>query len=152
MLFRSVGSAAADTLAARFESLEALMDADEATLTAIPDIGETTAAYITAWAREDAARELVTRLKALGVDTASHAEPTSDKLAGLTFVLTGTLAHYSRTEASQILVSLGAKVSGSVSKKTSYVVAGEDPGSKLDKAEALGVPVLDESGFEAMIR
>ena len=149
---RQVGTSAAETLAARFDSLEALMKADAAALTAIPDIGETTAAYITAWSGEEAARALVKRLKSLGVDTASHAQPASDKLAGMTFVLTGTLANYSRTEASQLLTALGAKVSGSVSKKTSYVIVGEDPGSKLDKAESLGVPVLDEAGFEALIR
>ena len=149
---RQVGSAAAETLAKRFESLEALMEADAETLTAIPDIGETTAAYIIAWAAEEAARTLVSRLRDLGVDTASHAEPTTDALAGLTFVLTGTLERYTRTEAAKEITSRGGKVAGSVSKKTSYVVAGADPGSKLDKAEALGVPVLDEPAFEALIR
>ena len=149
---RQVGSAAADTLAVRFGSLEELMEADEETLTAIPDIGGTTAAYIRAWATEDAARDLVARLKALGVDTASHSEPVSDKLAGMTFVLTGTLSKYTRSQASQLITSLGGKVAGSVSKKTTYVVAGEDAGSKLAKAEALGVPVLDEDGLESLIR
>ena len=95
---------------------------------------------------------LVSRLKSLGVDTASHAEPATDALAGLTFVLTGTLERYTRTEAAKEITSRGGKVAGSVSKKTSYVVAGADPGSKLDKAEALGVPVLDEPAFEALIR
>ena len=149
---RQVGSAAADTLAVRFGSLEELMEADEDTLTAIPDIGGTTAAYIRAWATEDAARDLVARLKALGVDTASHSEPVSDKLAGMTFVLTGTLSKYTRSQASQLITSLGGKVAGSVSKKTTYVIAGEEAGSKLAKAEALGVPVLDEDGLESLIR
>ncbi|MEA4822755.1 MAG: NAD-dependent DNA ligase LigA [Clostridiaceae bacterium] len=148
---RQVGSAAADTLASHFPDLDSLMQADKQSLTAVPDIGETTAAYITAWAAEDAAKMLVERLKTLGVDTVSRVTKLSDKLLGLTFVLTGTLSHYTRAEATAEITSRGGKVSGSVSKKTSYVVAGEDAGSKLEKAESLGVTVLSEDDFTTLL-
>ena len=148
---RQVGSAAADTLAANFVDIHALMNASAEALTAIPDIGETTAAYILAWAQEDAAKELVSQLEALGVDVKSHAQAKTQEFTGLTFVLTGTLSGFSRTEAAAAITARGGKVSGSVSKKTSYVIAGEDPGSKLTKAEALGLTILDEDGFRKLL-
>ena len=148
---RQVGLSAAEALAAHFPDPEALMRADAEALTAVPDIGETTAAYLAAWASEDAARTLVERLKASGVDTASRVTRVSDSLAGLTFVLTGTLSGYTRAAATEEITSRGGKVSGSVSKKTSYVVAGEEAGSKLEKAEKIGVPVLSEEDFTALL-
>ncbi|MEG0824952.1 MAG: BRCT domain-containing protein, partial [Oscillospiraceae bacterium] len=90
-------------------------------------------------------------LKAAGVNTESHAAPVGDRLAGLTFVLTGELTAFSRKEAGDALEALGAKVSGSVSKKTSYVVAGEAAGSKLQKANELGITVLSESELVALL-
>ncbi|NMA07741.1 MAG: NAD-dependent DNA ligase LigA [Clostridiales bacterium] len=148
---RQVGKAAAETLAARFPSVTALLDADMETLTAIPDIGETTARYLLEWTGEERARDILQRLKAAGVSDVSKLTVMSDTLAGLTFVLTGTLERFTRTQASEAIAARGGHVSGSVSRKTSYVVAGADAGSKLTKAESLGVPVLDEDAFEKLL-
>ena len=141
---RQVGQKAAKLLAAHFGTLDKLAEATEEELTAIDDIGEITARNLTEWFAAPQSQHLIDQLKEVGVSMESAAQPVGDLLAGLTFVLTGELTRYSRKEAGEKLEALGAKVSGSVSKKTSCVVAGEAAGSKLRKAQELGVPVLDE--------
>ena len=148
---RQVGARAAEALARRFGSLDRLLDADIEELTAVEDIGEITARNLRQWLDQPQSRDLIEGLRRAGVNFQTRLEPAEDRLAGLTFVLTGTLSSMGRTEAGERLKALGAKVSGSVSKKTSYVVAGEDPGSKLQKANTLGVPVLDEQAFLALL-
>lgn len=148
---RQVGQKAGKILAARFGSLDALSQASEEELTAIDDIGGITAKYLTEWFAAPQSRHLIAGLKEAGVNMESQADPVGDKLAGLTFVLTGELSTSSRKEAGAKLEALGAKVSGSVSKKTGCVVAGEAAGSKLRKAQELGVPVLDEEQFLVLV-
>ena len=144
---RQVGSKAAKVLAARFGSMDRLAQAGMEELTAIDDVGEVTARYLVQWFSAPQSRHLLSALREAGVNMESGAAPVGSRLSGLTFVLTGELTSCSRKEAGERLEALGAKVSGSVSKKTSYVVAGEAPGSKLRKAQELGVPVLDETQF-----
>ena len=148
---RQVGQKAGKTLAARFGSLDALAQATEEELTAINDVGGITAKYLTQWFAAPQSQHLIAALKEAGVNMDSQAAPVGDKLAGLTFVLTGELSACSRQEAGDKLEALGAKVSGSVSKKTGCVVAGEAAGSKLRKAQELGVPVLDEGQFLILV-
>lgn len=149
---RQVGQKAAQVLARQFGSLDALAEAGAEALTAVPDIGVITAESLTAWFRDPQSRHLIETLKAAGVNMESHAQPVGDRLAGLTFVLTGELTSFTRKEAGERIQALGGKVSGSVSKKTSYVVTGEAAGSKLRKAQELGVPVLDETAFQALLK
>ena len=149
---RQVGQKAAKILAARFGSLDSLCAATVEELTAVDDVGEITARSIVEWLASDQSRHLISCLRAAGVNMTSHAEPVGDKLAGKTFVLTGTLERFTRDEAGEMIEKLGGKVSGSVSKKTSYVVAGEAAGSKLKKAQDLGIPVLTEEEFLTMIQ
>ena len=144
---RQVGTKAAKVLAAKFGSLDRLAGASAEELTAIDDVGAITAQYLTEWFAAPQSQHLIASLKAAGVNMESTAAPAGERLAGLTFVLTGELSSCSRKEAGERLEALGAKVSGSVSKKTSFVVAGEAAGSKLRKAQELGVPVLDEEQF-----
>ena len=148
---RQVGEKAAKTLAAHFGSMDALVAATEEALTEIPDVGGITARCIADYFRGDQAKDLIRRLKEAGVNMESTAQPTGDLLAGLTFVLTGELESASRKEAGEKLEALGAKVSGSVSKKTGAVVAGEAAGSKLRKAQELGVPVLSEEQYRVLV-
>ena len=149
---RQVGQKAAKVLAAHFGDLDSLMEAKQEELTAIPDIGGITAGFITEWFSLPQSRHLIGRLREAGLDFSSHEERKDNRFAGKTFVLTGTLSRYTRDEAAAIIESFGGKASGSVSKKTSYVLAGENAGSKLTKAENLGIPILTESEFEDMIR
>ena len=149
---RQVGQKAAKVLAGYYTDLDSLMEAELEELTRIPDIGGITANYIVEWFRNPQSQHLIGRLREAGVDFSSHEEKKDDRFAGLTFVLTGTLQQYTRDEASAIIESYGGKASGSVSKKTSYVLAGENAGSKLTKAESLGIPILSEADFAAMIR
>lgn len=149
---RQVGQKAAKVLAARFGDLDSLMAAKPEELTAIPDIGAITAGFITEWFSLPQSMHLIGRLREAGVDFTSHEEKKDDRFAGQTFVLTGTLSRYTRDEAAAIIESFGGKSSGSVSKKTSYVLAGENAGSKLTKAESLGIRILTEAEFEEMIR
>ena len=149
---RQVGQKAAKVLASRFSDLDSLMAAGTEELTAIPDIGGITAGFIREWFSLPQSQHLIGRLREAGVDFTSHEEKKDERFAGKTFVLTGTLSHYTRDEASAIIESYGGKASGSVSKKTSYVLAGENAGSKLTKAESLGVRILSEDEFEEMIR
>jgi DNA ligase (NAD+) len=142
---REVGEATAQILARHFHSLDALMAADEAELQAAPDVGPVVAGQIAAFFRQPHNREVIAELRQLGVHWPEEAPAASAQpLAGQTFVLTGTLTSMTREEATAKLQALGAKVSGSVSKKTSFVVAGADAGSKLAKARELGVTVLEE--------
>ncbi len=147
---RQVGQKAAKTLASRFKSLDELMAAGEEELTQIDDIGAITAKFIVEWFSLPQSRHLINRLREAGVSFESREEIKDSRFAGLTFVLTGTLSTYTRDEASAIIEGFGGKTSSSVSKKTSYVLAGENAGSKLTKAESLGIPVIDEREFETM--
>ncbi len=145
---REVGEATAQALAAHFGGLEALMSADEDALQQVPDVGPVVAGHIAVFFSNEDNRKVVDQLLAAGLQWSEQsAQTVSDALAGQTFVLTGTLDSMSRDEAKARLMALGAKVAGSVSKKTSCVVAGPGAGSKLDKAEQLGVRVIDESGL-----
>lgn len=148
---RQVGQKAAKVIAAHFGTLEALCAASVDELTTINDVGEITARNIVDWLSNDQSKHLIDALRSLGVNMTSNAEQVGDRLAGKTFVLTGTLEQFTRDEAGAMIEKLGGKVSGSVSKKTSYVVAGEAAGSKLKKANELGIPVLTETEFLAMI-
>lgn len=141
---RQVGQKAGKVLAARFGTLDALMAATEEDLTAVPDIGGITAKSLLDWFSNDQSQHLIRTLREAGVSFDSTEAPVGDKLAGKTFVLTGTLPTMDRKEAAALIEDQGGKVSGSVSKKTSYVVAGEAAGSKLKKANDLGIPVLTE--------
>ncbi|MBM6936969.1 NAD-dependent DNA ligase LigA [Pseudoflavonifractor phocaeensis] len=148
---RQVGQKAGQVLARQFGSLDALMAADAEALTAVPDIGGITARSIVDWFQSEQSRHLIETLRAAGVNFESHAQPVGDALAGKTFVLTGTLEQFTREEAKAMIEAQGGKVSGSVSKKTAYVVAGEAAGSKLRKAQELGIPVLSESDLLTML-
>jgi len=143
---RHTGIAAAESVIGEMGSIEALFEATAERLSAIPDIGDVTAGAIVEFFAGASTRELVDRLAEAGVVMSSPKSEVSDNsLAGLTFVLTGTLPTYNRDEAGEMIKARGGKVSSSVSKKTSYVVAGEAAGSKLTKAEELGVTVIDEA-------
>ena len=148
---RQIGAKAAQVLARHFGSFDALAAATEEELTAIDDVGGITAKCLRQWLESPQSQDLISRLKAAGVNMECHDMPTADTLTGKTFVLTGTLLSLGRKEAEEAIVRLGGKASGSVSKKTSYVVAGEEAGSKLRKAQELGIPVLSEAEFLAMI-
>ncbi len=148
---RNVGEVAAAALAARYGTLEALMDATAEEICTLDDFGAITAASVVDFFAHEPNRQLCRKLIDVGLLTASVAKPTEDLLAGLTFVLTGTLPTMSRDEAGALIKAKGGKVSGSVSKKTSYVVAGEAAGSKLTKAQSLGVPVISEEELLKMI-
>lgn len=148
---RQVGQKAGKVLAQRFGTLEALERATLEELTAVPDVGEITARSLLDWLSSQQSQHLIARLREAGVNTASTLEPVGTALAGQTFVLTGELTRFTRKEATEALEALGAKVSGSVSKKTSYVVAGEAAGSKLQKANELGIPVLSEEDLVARL-
>ena len=149
---RSIGQVAAAALAARYRTLEACFAATKEELVAIEDFGEITADYVLNYFSHPQNVTLCRRLLDAGVLGESTAAPTGDKLAGLTFVLTGTLPDMSRDEASALIKAAGGKVTGSVSKKTSYVVAGEEAGSKLTKAQQLGIPVIDQEDLMSMLK
>ena len=148
---RQVGEVAAEEIAARMRTLDACISATKEDFTAISDIGEITAGELVEFFSDESTLELCDRLKELGIKTEAVAEEKLDTLAGLTFVLTGTLPTMTRDEAAALIKKNGGKVSGSVSKKTSYVVAGEEAGSKLTKAKELGVTVIDEAGLLGMV-
>ncbi|MCI9473707.1 MAG: NAD-dependent DNA ligase LigA [Flavonifractor sp.] len=148
---RQVGQKAAKILAIRFRTLDALMEATEEELTAVPDIGGITAQNLIGWLQSPQGLHLIETLREAGVNLECHEAPVGDKLAEKTFVLTGTLERFTRDEAKAKIEAQGGKVSGSVSKKTAYVVAGEAAGSKLRKAQELGIPVLTEEEFLTLI-
>jgi DNA ligase (NAD+) len=152
---RHVGEKAAATIARYMRSMPAILDAPIEALQTIPEIGPVVAASIRAFAEEPHNRALVAKLAQAGVNMDSL-QPAVDisapgPLAGKTFVVTGTLDSMTREEATKAIEDLGGKVAGSVSRKTSYVVAGKDAGSKLEKAEQLGTPILTEAGFREII-
>ncbi len=155
---RHVGEATAKDLARYFGNLDAIMGADEASLLQVPDVGPVVAHSIQHFFAEPHNREVVAQLRAVGLhweessEAHNSANATALPLAGKTVVLTGTLPTLSREQAKAMLEAAGAKVAGSVSKKTHYVVAGSEAGSKLDKAHELGVPVLDEVGMLALLQ
>jgi DNA ligase (NAD+) len=153
---REVGEATALALARHFGSLDPLMAADEAAIQQVPDIGPVVAAHVAAFFGSDAHRSVIKALRDKGVNwphmESSAASAAALPLSGRTFVITGTLAAMSREEAARALTALGAKVSGSVSKKTTAVVAGREAGSKLAKARELGIPVLEEQELIELLR
>lgn len=149
---RQVGQKAAKVLAAHFGTLNALCAATVEELTEVNDIGEITAHSLVEWLHSPQAEHLIAELQAAGVNMSSSIQPIGNKLLGKTFVLTGTLKQFSRAEAGERIEVLGGKVSSSVSKKTSYVVAGEDAGSKLVKAQTLNIPILTETEFLELIQ
>jgi DNA ligase (NAD+) len=147
---RNVGEATAKDLARHFGSLESLMDASLEELQRVPDVGPVVAESIGGFFAEAHNREVIARLQQAGVR--GRAEKRSAVLRGLTFVLTGTLPRLTREGATALIEAAGGKVSGSVSKKTNFVVAGAEAGSKLDKARALGVAILDEDGLRRLLQ
>ena len=148
---RQVGAKAAKILATHFGSMDGLRRATAEELTEIDDVGAVTADYITHWMQSDQAADLLARLQKAGVNMECHRELVDRRFAGMTFVLTGALTRFTREEAGEMIELRGGKVSSSVSKKTTYVVAGENAGSKLKKAGELGVSVLSEEEFLALL-
>ena len=144
------GSKAGKVLARRFRDLDELLAATEEELTAIDDIGPITARYIVEWFQSEQSRHQIELLRRAGVSFASTEEVGDNRFEGKTFVLTGTLESFTRAEAEALIERFGGKASGSVSKKTSYVLAGANPGSKLTKAQTLGVEILTEDQFREM--
>jgi len=153
---RHVGEATAKDLAKHFGSIDRIMDAPEDQLLAVRDVGPIVAQSIRTFFDQPHNREVVEQLRAAGITWAEHepsaaADAAALPLSGQTFVLTGTLPTLSRDEAKDLIEAQGGKVAGSVSKKTHYVVAGEEAGSKLEKAQSLGLPILDEAGLLALL-
>ena len=152
----NVGQAASKSILRHFGSIEAVAEASEEELVLVDDVGEITAKAIRTYFSSEQNREILRRLKEEGVNTLlkedGAAQAETQKFAGLTFVITGTLPTMDRKAAAALVEQLGGKVSGSVSKKTSYLLTGEAAGSKLAKAESLGVPVIDEAEFLRMTR
>lgn len=148
---RFVGERTAELLAGAFGSMEAIAAAGREELEMVDEVGPKVAASIREFFENERNQALVERLRAVGVKMTAEKKQRSAELAGMTFVLTGSFPTLSRDEAKAKIEAAGGKVSGSVSKKTSYVVAGEEAGSKLDKAQELGVPVIDEAGLLAMM-
>ncbi|MFD3354771.1 NAD-dependent DNA ligase LigA [Streptomyces fradiae] len=151
---RHVGPVAAEALAREFRSLDRIEQADEAELAAVDGVGGVIAASLKQWFAEDWHREILRKWRAAGVRTEEEGGGEDEgprPLEGLTVVVTGTLQNHTRDGAKEVLQKAGAKVTGSVSKKTAFVVVGENPGSKYDKAMQLKVPVLDEAGFAVLL-
>lgn len=149
---RQVGAKTGKVLSAHFGSMDALMAATVEELQQVEDIGEITAQSIAQWFREPQSRHMVERLRAAGVNFESKRQSTDSRFAGKTFVLTGALSKFTREEATEKIELLGGKASGSVSKKTSFVVVGENAGSKERKARELGITILTEDEFLEMIQ
>ncbi len=149
---RQVGEKAAKVLAMRFGTMDALAAATEEELTAVDDVGPVTARYLCQWMESPQSRDLLLRLKAAGINMECKEETVDSRFAGMTFVLTGALEQFTRDEAADMIEKRGGKAVGSVSKKTSYVVAGENAGSKLQKAQDLGIPVLTEDEFLELLK
>ena len=149
---RHVGPTAARALATEFGSLEAIVAASEEELAAVEGVGPTIAAAVVEWFTVDWHRAIVEKWRAAGVRMADERDAGIERtLEGQTIVVTGSLAGFSRDGAKEAIIARGGKAAGSVSKKTSYLVAGDAPGSKYDKAIELGVPVLDENGFAELL-
>ena len=149
---RHIGAAAGALLSEHFLTIEGIENAGVDDILEIEGFGRIMAESVFNFFRQESTVSLIARLKELGVNMKSKKEIVDDRFKGMTFVLTGTLSKYKRAEASEIIQSFGGKVSGSVSKKTNYVLAGEDAGSKLEKANSLGVSVISEEEFEDLIK
>ena len=148
---RHIGTKAAKLLSERFLDIDSIISATKEEFEAIEGFGGILATSAAEFFSLDETKAMIERLKLLGVNTKSTKTTSGDKFTGMTFVLTGTLPTYTRSEAGEIIESLGGKVSSSVSKKTTYVLAGKEAGSKLDKANSLGVAVIDEAVFKRMV-
>jgi DNA ligase (NAD+) len=148
---RFVGERTAELLAEHFGSLDAIMDATEEELQEVEEVGPRVSTSIREFFDEPKNRALVERLRAAGLQFKGKKKQRGTALAGKTFVLTGTLTRHTREEAKKLIEAAGGKVAASVSKKTDYVVAGSDAGSKLDKAKELGVEVIDEDEMEKLV-
>jgi DNA ligase (NAD+) len=148
---RQVGTKAAKVLSRTFQTLDRLAAATVEELTEVPDIGGITAKCLVEWFADPQSQHLIETLRGAGVNFANTEAPVGTKFAGMTFVLTGTLTAFTRNQAKEMIERNGGKVSGSVSKKTTYVVAGEAAGSKLTKAQSLGVAILSEEAFLEMM-
>jgi DNA ligase (NAD+) len=149
---RHVGPTAARALATEFGSVDAITSASTEQLAAVEGVGPTIAAAVTEWFTVDWHRAIVDKWRAAGVRMADERDASVPRTCeGLTIVVTGSLAGFSRDDAKEAIVARGGKAAGSVSKKTDYVVAGDSPGSKYDKAVELGVPILDEDGFRRLL-
>lgn len=149
---RQVGEKTGKVLASIFGNLDSLMSATKEQLTEIPDVGEITATFITEWFAQQQSINMISRLRAAGVNFENVNTLIDTRFAGMTFVLTGALSRFTRDEATELIERFGGKAAGSVSKKTSYVVVGENAGSKEKKARELGIPILSEDEFWAMVQ
>ncbi|MDY5973242.1 MAG: helix-hairpin-helix domain-containing protein, partial [Butyricicoccus sp.] len=149
---RHVGQKAGKILSDHFGSLDAILAAPVEEMTEIRDIGLTTAESIAEWRALDQSRALIEALRAAGVNFTGEKTARGDRFAGMTIVATGSLVKFSRKQINDLIESQGGRAAGSVSKKTSLVVAGENAGSKLKKAQELGVPVVTEDEFERMLQ
>ena len=148
---RQVGQKAAKSIAQHFGTLESIQNATVDELTAVDDIGKITAENVRSWFASEQSRHLIARLRESGVNMTAEQRGSDRRFEGMTFVLTGALERFTRDEAGALIEEYGGKAAGSVSKKTSYVIVGENAGSKLKKAIELGIPVLTEAEFEAML-
>ena len=148
---RQVGAKTGKVLASTFGSMDALMAANLDTLTEIPDVGPITASNIHGWFAQKQSCQMIERFRLAGVNFESKRVLSDSRFAGMTFVLTGALSKFTREEATEKIELFGGKVSGSVSKKTTYVVVGENAGSKERKARELGISILSEDDFLKMI-
>ena len=151
MGIRHVGAKTGKVLASSFGSMDALMNATVEELTAVPDVGGVTADYISDWFRQEQSQHMLARLRQAGVNFENKLIVTDTRFAGMTFVLTGALTKFTRDQATERIEHFGGKAAGSVSKKTTYVVVGENAGSKERKARELGIPILSEDDFLQMI-
>ena len=149
---RQVGAKAGKVLASSFGTMDALMNASLEELTEVPDVGGITAENIVQWFSQEQSRHMIERLRDAGVNFESKRVISDARFAGMTFVLTGALSKLTREEATEKIELLGGKASGSVSRKTTYVVVGENAGSKERKARELGIPILSEDDFLEMIQ
>ena len=149
---RQVGSKTAKILASVFGSMDALMNASEEDLTQVSDVGAITASNICDWFRQEQSQHMILRLREAGLNFESKRQISDTRFSGMTFVLTGALSKFTREEATEKIELFGGKASGSVSKKTTYVVVGENAGSKERKARELGIPILSEDDFLTMIQ
>ena len=148
---RQVGAKTGKVLAQHFKTMDCFMNAAEEDLTQIPDVGAVTAAFIAEWFSQEESKQMIEKLRSAGVNFECNVSVSDARFAGMTFVLTGALTKFTRDEASEKIESFGGKVSGSVSKKTTYVVVGENAGSKERKARELEIPILSEDEFLALI-
>ena len=149
---RQVGAKTGKVLASTFGTLDALMSASLEDLTEVPDVGAVTAENICSWFAQEQAQHMIQQLREAGVNFESKRVVSDARFAGKTFVLTGALSKFTRDEATEKIELFGGKAAGSVSKKTSFVVVGENAGSKERKARELGIPILTEDEFLEMIQ